>query len=279
MIKPEKIDTRPLFPELYSELIGLLRNLTPEEWNYKTSSTLWNVKDIVAHLVDTDLRRISFQRDNMAPPNPKIPVENYPQLVDYLNFLNKSWIDVSKRLSPGVLIDLLSYVSIEIPKLYDSLDMNAEALFGVSWAGEEKSSNWFDIAREYTEKWYHQQQIREAVGKPLLTEHKWIYPLIDTFVRGLANTYQNIFPEKTDSIVLVEISDIADANWILKKNISWELFIGHSSDYTSKVILTADTAWRMFSKNISKDEAKRRITVEGDFELGLAVLELTAFMK
>ena len=67
MIKPENIEIRHLFPELYSELIESLRDLKHEEWNYKTSSTSWNVKDIVAHLVDTDLRRISFQRDNLSP--------------------------------------------------------------------------------------------------------------------------------------------------------------------------------------------------------------------
>ena len=195
MKKPDNIEVRHLFPELYSELIELLQNLSADEWNYSTSSSQWTVKDIVAHLLDTDLRRISFQRDNLIPPTYGKQIENDKQLVEYINYLNNTWVEVSKRLSPGVLIDLLGYIKIEMSKLLNSLNMNDEALFGVSWAGEKKSKSWFDIAREYTEKWYHQQQIREAVGKPLLSDEKWMGPLIDTYVRGLPYLYQKVFPE------------------------------------------------------------------------------------
>ena len=277
--KPEIIEVRYLFPQLYSELIKLLQNLSPDEWNYPTSSSKWTVKDIVAHLIDTDLRRISFQRDHLTPPTSDKPIENNKQLVEYINNLNNSWVEISKRLSPGVLIDLLSYIKIEMPKMLNSLDMNGEALFAVSWAGEEKSKCWFDIAREYTEKWYHQQQIREALGKPLLSDEKWIYPLIDTLVRSLPYFYQNVFPDKINSIVLLVVKDISNGKWILKKNNAWELFVGETSDYSAKVVMNADTAWRLFSKNISKEEAKKRITVEGDIDLGQAILELITGIK
>ncbi|MCX6151947.1 MAG: maleylpyruvate isomerase N-terminal domain-containing protein [Ignavibacteriales bacterium] len=279
MKKPEIIEVRHLFPELYTELIELLKNLSADEWNYPTSSSVWNVKDIVAHLIDTDLRRISYQRDKLIPPKYGKQIENYKQLVEYINYLNNTWIEISKRLSPGVLIDLLNYIKIEMSKLLNSLDMNDEALFSVGWAGEERSKNWFDIAREYTEKWYHQQQIREAIGKPLLSDEKWIYPLIDTFVRGLPNIYQKVFPDKINAIVFLEVEDISKGKWFLKKNNSWELFVGDTLDYSSKVVMNADTAWRMFSKNISKEEAKQRISIEGDIDLGLVILELTTIIK
>jgi len=280
MKKPDKIEVRRLFPELYSELIELLQKLSPDEWNYPTSNSKWNIKDIVSHLIDTDLRRISYQRDQMIPPAPDKKIENTTQLVEYLNHLNNCWIVAAKRLSPNTLIDLLKYIKVEIPKLLSSLDMDSKALFPVWWAGEEESKCWFDIAREYTEKWYHQQQIREAIGKPLLVEQKWIHPLIDTFVRGLVPTiYQNIYPDKNNISVLLEVEDILEGKWILKKNISWELFVGEELDYTSKVVMNADTTWRMFTKNISKEDAKKRITIYGDINLGQVILELTTVMK
>jgi hypothetical protein len=43
--------------------------------------------------------------------------------------------------------------------------------------------------------------------------------------------------------------------------------------------MNADTAWRMFEKNISKEEAKQRITIEGDVDLGQVILELTTNIK
>jgi len=36
----------------------------------------------------------------------------------------------------------------------------------VDWAEEMESKNWMAIAREYTEKWLHQQQIRDAIQQP-----------------------------------------------------------------------------------------------------------------
>lgn len=279
MKTPDKIEVRHLFPELYSELINLLQNLSADEWNYSTTSSRWTVKDIAAHLLDTDLRRISFQRDKLIPPTYGMQIENNEQLVKYTGYLNNTWVEASKRLSPGVLIDLLSYVKTEMPKLLNSLNMDDEALFGVSWAGEEKSKCWFDIAREYTEKWYHQQQIREAVGKPLLSDEKWMYPLIDTLVRGLPYIYQKVHPGKTNAVVLLVIKDITNGSWILKMNKSWELFVGNTSDYTSKVVMNADTAWRLFSKNISREEAKQGITIEGDNDLGEIILGLTTYIK
>ncbi|MFA7419157.1 MAG: maleylpyruvate isomerase N-terminal domain-containing protein [Melioribacteraceae bacterium] len=279
MKKPEIILVNHLFAELYSELILLLRSLDSKQWYYTTSSAKWNVKDIVAHLVDGDLRRISFQRDKLIPPTPSGKIENSSDLVDYLNQLNSIWVEASRRLSPQVLIELLEYTGKEIAKLFSALDLNEEAIFSVGWAGEDKSENWFDIAREYTEKWYHQQQIREAVGARLLNDEKWLRPLIDTFVRGLPNIYQTVFPYKIDATVYLEVSDIPNCNWILKKNERWELFVGSITEYTSKVVTNADTAWRMFSKNISTEEARKRITVEGETELGLLILDLTTFMK
>lgn len=279
MKKPDNIEVRHLFPELYSELITILQNLSPSEWNFPTSSIKWSVKDIVAHLIDTDLRRISIQRDNLTPPTIGRQIEDYSQLVEYLDHLNNTWIETTKRFSPGVLIDLLEYVRVEIPKLFNSIEMNSEALFSVSWAGEEKSETWFDIAREYTEKWYHQQQIREAVGKPLLISKKWIYPLLDTFIRGLPYTYQKVFPLHPYATILINIEDLAEGKWILRKNNSWKLFVGDSPDYSSKIVLNSDTAWRMFSRNISREKAQQKIYIEGDSELGRVILELVTFMK
>ncbi|MCK9425907.1 MAG: maleylpyruvate isomerase N-terminal domain-containing protein [Ignavibacteriaceae bacterium] len=279
MKKPDKIEVRHLFPDLYSELIEVLQKLSADEWNYPTSSSKWSVKDIVAHLIDTDLRRISFQRDHLTPPTYNKQIDDFKNIVEYLNYLNNTWVDAAKRLSQGVLIDLLNYIKIEMPKLLNSLDMESKALFAVWWAGEDESKCWFDIAREYTEKWYHHQQIRAALGKPLLVEQKWIHPLIDTFVRGLPNIYQKVYPDKNNVSVLLEVEDILEGKWILKKNNSWELFVGEELDYTSKVVMNADTTWRMFTKNISKEAAKKRISIYGDIELGQVILELTTVIK
>src|SRR6266403_1800719 len=79
-----------------------------------------------------------------------------------------------------------------LAEYHRSRDPDASAPYGVSWAGEEKSSNWFDTAREFTERWHHQQQIRLAVNKPGIMTRELYYPVLDCFLRALPFTYGTV---------------------------------------------------------------------------------------
>ena len=54
-----------------------------------------------------------------------------------------------------------------------------------NYAGNEER------AREFTERWVHQQQIRDAVGKPGLTERRWLHPVLDAFARALPHALRD----------------------------------------------------------------------------------------
>lgn len=150
----------------------------------------WLVKDIVAHLLDGNVRRLSFQRDKIPLPPPPWQVELYQDLVAFLNQLNAEWVKAAQRISPQLLVEFLDITGAQVSRFFKTLDPFAPAMFSVAWAGQEKSPNWFDLAREYTERWHHQQQIRDAVGAPGLTARQWLYPVLDTFMRGLPHAYR-----------------------------------------------------------------------------------------
>src|SRR5882672_11185565 len=88
-----------LFPGLHAELLSLLRSLRADDWDRPTACALWSVKDIVAHLLDSALRRLSYGRDRMAPISDQ-PIATYAELVAYLNRLNAQWVVAARRLSP-----------------------------------------------------------------------------------------------------------------------------------------------------------------------------------
>jgi hypothetical protein len=83
-----------------------------------------------------------------------------------VNRLNQEGVTVYRRLSPTVLIDMMKMACEQSADFHESLDPFAPAAFNVSWAGEETSLNRFDMARELTERWHHQQQIRLATSRP-----------------------------------------------------------------------------------------------------------------
>lgn len=141
----------PIFEETQIELISLLKSLFRDEWNHPTSNSSWNVKDIVTHLLDGDIRRLSLHRDKNTLQIPSTPINDYKSLVAFLNNLNYTWIKAAKRFSPNLLIELTEFTTLKVLDHFKSLSPKGRALFSVGWAGEEVSENWFDIAREYTE--------------------------------------------------------------------------------------------------------------------------------
>ena len=111
------------------------------------------------------------------------------QLLAFINHQNEAWVASARRLSPRLLIDLLGWSGDETQAYFASLDMFAIGE-PVSWAGPEPAPVWLDVAREYTERWIHQAQMRDAVKAPALTEPRFFLPLLDTLVRGLPHTFR-----------------------------------------------------------------------------------------
>src|SRR5262245_35133472 len=147
--------TADLFPSLDAHLIALLKSLSAEEWERQTIAPKWKVKDVAAHLLDTQLRRLSLARDGYSSPPPPV-INNDRDSVEFINRLNSEGVTVYRRLSPAVLIEWMEQSSREAAEYYASLDPTGPAKFSVSWAGESKSLNWFDVARDLTERWHHQ---------------------------------------------------------------------------------------------------------------------------
>lgn len=275
-----EIDAVTIFEETQHELISLLKSLSAEEWKYPTSSSKWNVKDVVAHLLDGDLRRLSLHRDKHKLPDPSDPINDYESLVDFLNVLNNTWVRAAKRLSPKLLIELTEFTTPKVVQRLKSLDPKGTALFSVGWAGETESENWFDIAREYTEKWHHQQQIREATGRPLLVEEQWLLPLINTLIRGVPPVYNKHVPNANNEKIKIYISGVIDEAWLLAiENNHWQLFKADNETPDTIIEIDDDTAWRIFTKNITEDEALRRINVSGNHELGSLIIKTVSYMK
>jgi hypothetical protein len=56
MKRPEPILVFDLFRELNGHLIGLLKGLSPGDWDRPTVCSRWRVQDIASHLLDGNVR-------------------------------------------------------------------------------------------------------------------------------------------------------------------------------------------------------------------------------
>ena len=58
----------------------------------------------------------------------------------------------------------------------------------------------------------------------------------------------------------------------------WELFNGSASDPDAVVSMDQETAWKLFSKGLDQDAARKRVRIDGDRLLGEPVLGSLAVM-
>jgi uncharacterized protein (TIGR03083 family) len=270
MKSPDPILVAGLFPEVRKQLLSLLRDLSGEEWLLPTAAKKWSVKDVALHLLGGDIGNLSRRRDKHVLPGN--PIAGWQDLVAFINQLNETWVEAARRMSPRVLCDLLEVTGPQIEEYFASLDPFAVGT-PVSWAGPQPAPNWLDVAREYTERWHHQQQIRDATKRPGLYEQRLFVPVLDTFVRALPHTFRNV-DAKEGACVQLTISGAGGGDWVLRRDAGgWELLVGRSSQAIAEVTLDGTDAWKIFTRGIRGQEAVRRAKIGGDKALGAKVLE------
>ena len=269
--------TADLFPPLHGELIGLLRGLSPEDWERPTVAGRWQVRDVAAHLLDVDLRKLSVNRDRHLVV-PAEPIRSHEDVVRFLDGLNAEWVGAARRLSPRVLVELHSFTGPLVSELVASLPPHEPSAFPVGWAGESESGNWFDIGRDYTERWHHQMQIRDAVGAPPLLERRWLHPLLDLSLRALPHAYRDV-DAPGGTVVTVGISGEAGGAWsLVRDGGGWRLHRGAAPDSAAVVTLDPDSAWRLLYNALPGSEARQRARIEGDASLAEPLFAMRSVM-
>jgi uncharacterized protein (TIGR03083 family) len=273
---PAPILCAQLLSRVDEKLVDLLGSLEASEWDLQTIAPLWKVRDVAAHLLDTALRKLSIVRDSCYVE--AVSVRSPQDVITLVNRLNAEGVTVYGRLSPPVLIDMMKAACRQSASFHESLDPFGPATFPVSWAGEEQSLNWFDTARELTERWHHQQQIRLATNRPGIMTPELYHPVLDCFVRGLPHVYRDVVTP-VGTIILLEISGECGGQWFLSRGSTrWHFVSRPTGELASRVTIPQELAWRVFTKGIDRESAWARIEIAGNRDLGEKVLGLTAIV-
>lgn len=263
--------TADLFRPLLAELLPLLRSFGPDDWDRPTVAGDWRVRDIAAHLLDVDLRRIAASRDGHLLPA-GAPIASDRDLLRFINDINASGVAFSRRLSPRLIVDLLAVTGDWVTDLVEQLPPHAPATFAVSWAGESASENWMDVGRDYTERWHHQMQIRDATGRPRLLDPRWMEPLLDISVRALPYAYRDVSAVHGTSVTLEVHGATAATRSIVKGERGWAIMCGRPASPATVVEIAADDVWRMFYNALTLDELAARARITGDEALAIPSL-------
>ncbi len=272
------IDIVAQFPGLRVALIELLGELAPKDWNRPTVCGDWTVHDVALHLLGADVNILSADRDghHQAPP-PALDLSQWDDLVTFIDRRNAVWVEATGRLSPRLTRDLLAETGPQVEAWFRSVDLLAPGN-PVAWAGPDPAPLWVHVAREYTERWVHQQHIRDAVGRPGMTDPAFLLPVLDAFALALPHTLRTV-QAAGGSVVTLTITGPAGGSWsVVRDDGGWVPTVEVPVASVASLQVDQDTAWRLFTRGISPEAARSSCQTSGNPEIAEMVLRMVSII-
>jgi uncharacterized protein (TIGR03083 family) len=275
---PQPVDVLPLLREEREALVELLAGLAREQWEIDTPCPGWTVHDLAAHLLGDDLGVLSRDRDEYID---RLSIatgaeETWRSIVESLNRTNEQWVQDMRHLSGRLLVELLQYSGELLYEYFRGLD--PEGLGDrVSWAGPEPAPQWLNTAREYTERWVHQAQIREALRVPILDEPRFLSPVIAAFARALPRAY-TAHQADEGTCVTVTVQGQAGGHWSLRRQSGgWLLYEGEAPGPAASIRLDQETFWRHLSRT-DRSGVRSRVETAGRAQLAEPFFDAVAMI-
>jgi uncharacterized protein (TIGR03083 family) len=271
------IDVGPLFQGERDALVALLGSLPDDGWWTPTELPGWNVHDLALHLLADDLGRL-----RRRPPGAAVATRprSFRALARSIERSNEAWVGAARRIPPELVIEWLARTGSLVAGRFAARDRWDESL-GVAWIGTGPSPVWLDAAREYMERWIHQQHIRAAMGRPGMLERRWYHPVLEAAMRALPRTYAGV-PAPARTRVRVAVSGDAGGAWTMERRARrWQLVADARDAHAAidaEVTLPEAGAWRVLTRSAGAPEAAAMATRRGDPALTSPVLRAAAVM-
>lgn len=234
------VDVRPLLTRERGDLLSLIAGLTDDEWFSPSRVPGWTVKDLALHILDDDLGWLSRGRDQ--DPSGRL-IASDSDFVDALNRKNQKWVEATRQMSRPVVRGLLEWAGRQMDSYYAGQSLTSPGR--VAWASDDPVPNWFDIAQDLTERWVHQMQMRDALGRVEAYRETYVGPVMDTFIWAFPHQYRVV--ASRGSRVRLDLG--AGRVWALTSDgTRWQL--GPAADDVTPVAeihADHDTGWRWLS--------------------------------
>jgi hypothetical protein len=175
-----------------------------------------------------------------APPGADVPA--------WLEGVNDAWVRSARVLSPRVVADLLDVGGGWFEDHVAGVDLDAPGP-SVWWLGPGPAPAWLDVAREYTERWVHQQQIRDATGRPGLDGARHAGPVVATFVHALPRSLADA-PAPAGTTVELAVTGEGGGAWHAVREEppgGWALRAGPAPSAACRLTGTVGEVWRMYA--------------------------------
>jgi uncharacterized protein (TIGR03083 family) len=162
---------------VWASIGTLTDDLTPEQWATPTACPGWTVADQVAHIVGTE----SMLAGRPAPPPG--PGPQPPHVRNDIGQVNEAWLDHYRAAGLEALLRDFGQVTSE--RLRQLAGMDDADLERPSWTPVGQATYGRFLQVRVFDCWVHEQDIREAIGRPGHLEGPAAEQATDEVVRAL----------------------------------------------------------------------------------------------
>ena len=143
----------------WDALDALLAELSDDEWQRPTSLPGWSVRDVVAHIVGTEL-----MLSGTPTPDSESEVTDRDHVRNEIGALNERWIEHLRGESPATLLATFREVIAARKESLSAMGRKEWDAVGFTPAGPDSYGRFMRV--RIFDCWMHEHDIRDALGRP-----------------------------------------------------------------------------------------------------------------
>jgi len=143
----------------WDALDALLAELSDDEWQRPTSLPGWTVRDVVAHIVGTEL-----MLSGTPTPDSESEVTDRDHVRNEIGALNERWIEHLRGESPATLLARFREVIAARKESLSAMGRKEWDAVGFTPAGPDSYGRFMRV--RIFDCWMHEHDIRDALGRP-----------------------------------------------------------------------------------------------------------------
>lgn len=260
---------------VWSSIRQLLGTLTEDQWSAPTVLPGWDVRATVAHIVGTermlmgDAPEIGFDRESEAD------TASAPHVRNDIGALNEAWVRTLTRLPTEELcteFDRVTEARLTALREMSQAEWDAESF---TPAGPDAFGRFMQI--RVFDCWFHEQDIREAIGRPGHSAGQAVAVTLDEVTTALGFVVGKRAAAPQGTTVAFELT--GSSGRTIAVEVAERARVIDALDGPATVTITMPVVpfTRLCGGRASVADVEAEIELDGDVDLGRTILAKLAY--
>ena len=253
--------------EEWASIADLLAGLSDDEWAMATPLPGWDVQDNVAHMIGTEM-----MMSGEPAPDVEIDREVATHVRNDIGAFNEAWIESLRGTDPADV--RAQFVELSARRLAALDAMTQDEWDEVSFTPAGKDTYGRFVQIRVMDCWMHEQDIRDAVGRPgnetglpvevMLDEVTTALGFVVGKKAGVQQGQSVTFALTEEGSVVREIHVVVDGRAAVVDSLQ--------GPATTTLTMPVGVMTRRCAGRVAPDELRDQITIEGDADIAERVL-------